>query len=994
MIKFLQINVGVRRAAQDLTLGLARRWDVDVLIISEQHRSLQETDGWFADTSNRSAVVVLSGVPVNHVGPQENGFRWIEIPGLRIYSCYWSPNCTIAEYTDFLLRLEMSIRNSSIPVLVAGDFNAKSGEWGSLRDDARGLLLADMIAALDLLVCNNGNSPTFVRGDSESIIDITITTRSMHSSVVNWKVLDDESLSLHRFIQYGVGSDNQQAQPPQAGWSMGRFDSHLLAVALAVTPRRGNSSQISADEDADSLVEWIRRATALCTTGRPGKVRKPPVHWWNKRIEDLRRDCLKARRLFQRRRGRNGEAGAAQLEERWKALRKSLATEIKAAKEKCWGELIAMVDGDVWGKPYKVVTQRLKGYRKTPGLELPGRKESIIAELFPHAAGTLTRRYQQLENDSVPFTGEEVLACVSTFSNRKAPGPDGMPNEVVKAAAFSNPDQFCNLFNKCLEKGSFPRRWKNGKLVLIAKPGKPLDNPNAYRPICLLDGCGKLLEKLIVSRLRNSLVGEQDIASCQYGFRKGRSTLDALMQLKAYVHSATTGHAHHHRLVGILTLDVRNAFNSAPRDHILAAFEDRNIPNGISRLCEAYLSHRRITVEGTAGGSGFSREVNCGVPQGSVLGPDLWNLFYDDLLRTPMPHGVALIAFADDVAVISTALVPVLLEESLEEAFNLINGWMEGHGLQLAAEKTEALVITKRRVHNEIAVNCAGHRISSSQSLRYLGVQLDKKFGFWEHACITAVGAEKMARQLGCLMPNLGGPRQKSRRLLTSVTTSKLLYAAPFWSPSMEKRGWKKIAEVHRRSQLRTACCFRTVSYAAAAVVSGIPPIRLLAKERSAIYSGCEKKTARSNLFSEWQREWEVAREGRWTHRLIRDLNRWCGRNFGEVSFHLTQVLTGHGCFAAYLKRFGIQESDSCAQCGTSPDDPEHAIFQCDAWENWRRSTCAQLDIETLSPDNVISTMLKSAVNWTAISKLLQRIMSTREAEERERQRISANVQG
>lgn len=69
--------------------------------------------------------------------------------------------------------------------------------------------------------------------------------------------------------------------------------------------------------------------------------------------------------------------------------------------------------------------------------------------------------------------------------------------------------------------------------------------------------------------------------------------------------------------------------------------------------------------------------------------------------------------------------------------------------------------------------------------------------------------------------------------------------------------------------------------------------------------------------------------------------------------FHMSQVLTGHGCFAAYLKIFKIQESDNCAQCGFSPNDVEHGFFYCDAWENWRRSTASELGVDILRPDNL-----------------------------------------
>lgn len=100
--------------------------------------------------------------------------------------------------------------------------------------------------------------------------------------------------------------------------------------------------------------------------------------------------------------------------------------------------------------------------------------------------------------------------------------------------------------------------------MLLRKPGKTLDNLAAYRPLCMLDSFGKLFEKLITRRIR-AYISDTGIAAVnQYGFKAGKSTVDAMSRvLTIYQNANGRGYAYN-LYVGMLTLDVKNAFNSAP----------------------------------------------------------------------------------------------------------------------------------------------------------------------------------------------------------------------------------------------------------------------------------------------------------------------------------------------------------------------------------------------------------------------------------------------
>jgi len=111
-------------------------------------------------------------------------------------------------------------------------------------------------------------------------------------------------------------------------------------------------------------------------------------------------------------------------------------------------------------------------------------------------------------------------------------------------------------------------------------------------------------------------------------------------------------------------------------------------------LLRSYMSDQELVVEGPQGGSRI--EVSCGVPQGSVLGPLLWNVFYDGLLRLDVPGGVDLVGFADDLAVIVRAHNADLVEMDGNPVLEMVGGWMSANGLQVAPQKSEAVVLTKK----------------------------------------------------------------------------------------------------------------------------------------------------------------------------------------------------------------------------------------------------------------------------------------------------------
>jgi hypothetical protein len=303
-------------------------------------------------------------------------------------------------------------------------------------------------------------------------------------------------------------------------------------------------------------------------------------------------------------------------------------------------------------------------------------------------------------------------------------------------------------------------------------------------------------------------------------------------------------------------------------------------------------------------------------------------------------------------------------------------------GLQLAGHKTEAVLITGRKKLETVVLEVNGHIITSQPSLKYLGVEIDARLTFKKHLETVGDKASVVCQALSRIMPNHGGARHCRRKLLASVISSIILYGAPIWAQALEKRSYRmKIASVYRLSALRVTSAFRTVSDDAICVVAGMPPIDILARERQYAYSqrdtlGPAESRSRARMISltDWQRRWSESSKGRWTFRLIPDVEVWISRRHGDVNFHLCQILTGHGCFRAYLHRFKHDDSPYCSLCPREQEDVEHVLFKCPRFDGERRILNARLG-EVCTIGNMVQLMLISEENWRAVTNAAASIM-------------------
>nr|CAI5821134.1 unnamed protein product [Callosobruchus analis] len=269
---------------------------VDILVVAEPNKIKIENSSWLADTRRDAAIYICNRQIKLYNSGKGSGFVWVDIGGIVLYSCYFSPNSEISEFEVSLHFLKESILEKNAQIMVCGDFNAKAPEWGMSYTDKRGEILTDWIAGLDLVIANNGNEPTFIRDSSRSVIDITLTTDRLSTTVCDWRVLDIESLSCHRYIQFKIGesSNNTSFYNRTRGWNLKRLDTTKFKSKLALKVQK--SDIIS----AETLIETL---TQVCDSSMPKRYssKRKSVYWWSEEIADTRKACIKAKRASAKR---------------------------------------------------------------------------------------------------------------------------------------------------------------------------------------------------------------------------------------------------------------------------------------------------------------------------------------------------------------------------------------------------------------------------------------------------------------------------------------------------------------------------------------------------------------------------------------------------------------------------------------------------------------------------------------------------------------------
>ena len=235
----------------------------------------------------------------------------------------------------------------------------------------------------------------------------------------------------------------------------------------------------------------------------------------------------------------------------------------------------------------------------------------------------------------------QIGSAIKELQNKKAAGPNSISSKILKNNKDVLSKPLCDLINLVFVSGTFPQQLKTAKIIPVHKKGDPLDCTND-RTISLLSNLGKLIEKLIHSRMNIFLENRKCFYKNQFGFRKKHSTNHTLITITEKIRDALDNNRYAY---GVF-LDFKKAFDSVNHRTLLLKlgyYCIRGIPHEL--IIKSYLTNRKHYTHINGVDSNTLTSTH-GIPQGSVPRPVLFLIYINDMIRviqhSEMHH------FADD----------------------------------------------------------------------------------------------------------------------------------------------------------------------------------------------------------------------------------------------------------------------------------------------------------------------------------------------------------
>ena len=661
---------------------------------------------------------------------------------------------TLQVHNIYRIRGDMPVSNFLVPgnSIICGDFNAHHEAWGH-RTDPEGEELLEAVSTTNTHVILNDGSPTHVLGGS---MDVTLVSKSL-ANRSSWEV-DPESLTSDHFgilltIHWVQVPEDDPHRPKwvtsRADWDQYRWNMETVLEDASPPPA----------DNLGAASEFVLHVLNAAADGAIPQVTSKPKRadqWYlNERVLRAKEEVNYCRRRY-------AATRSLQNRRRLASANNFLRSVTKEARQDAWVKWSSEMNNqttvrELWGRirqasgvphrpprhpdPVGKAEQLTTDFaaRCDPTKLHPRIQKALSSRESKRRVRVQTAKHLPHEADR-PFTIRE-LEQVLRGRRDSAPGDDGVLYSMIREALAELQFYILEVINASWAQSKLVDKWKQANIQPIPKPLQK----DAFRPISLLAVLSKVMERMVLYRLRWAA---GPLHPHLMGFLPGRGTMDAVTLVVS--HLSETKRTQSSRKAAAVFLDLEKAFEMTDHLVILDCLVSVGIRGHMLSWVEDFLKNRsgRVIYQGHP--AEFQTFSN-GTPQGSSLSPFLFNMVIHSLLQVNMPKGVKVVAYADDLAIVA---VHIRAPEQLQLAVNRVATECDELGLSISAPKTKAMSFTR---DPEVPISIHGQPLEWVSNFRYLGVTLDRHLKFNRYAVTLRARIQKRLNAMVAVSGSPGG---------------------------------------------------------------------------------------------------------------------------------------------------------------------------------------------------------------------------------------------
>lgn len=650
---------------------------------------------------------------------------------------YHSPSASHGDFVRFLEDIveEVIIRGDC---MVIGDFNIdfmiNSFYTKKLQTTMHSLGMKQYV-----------NSPTRITKDSQTIIDLLFANKEVHIQVIHEPKITDHAwiridLNVNKFV-------NKYREFSARDYNNFNIDEFNKLLENEVKLVQGIDASAKARKFVDNIVG------ALDATAPKKNFRIPKVwegkKWYSDEIREAanRRDEAYSKALYE------------DTDQNWlqfKSERNTVVNLIRAKKKEYYENLIDYNKGNptsMWKALKEILKGEPMGIKKIEDIDfeiLGNIEECNIADKFNLYYVQSINNIVNSINGSRPGCRDKRIIYVIESSEiienfemirmkdleevvmtlpKKRGTEEGITSDILKAVFYVIKEEFVDVINSSLREGCCPDSWKTSTIIPIPKVEKAR-KASDYRPINMLPIFEKVLELVVKKQIETYLENNDIITEHQSGFRKQYSCETAIQTvIDEWKLIVSKG-----EMVGVIFMDLKRAFETIDRDRLIEKLYQYGIRGMVLDWLKSYLNNRTQQVRFDYK---WSKQISTvyGVPQGSVLGPLLFIVYINDIIKA-CPEGCNIKMFADDTLIYVTGESSAEIESKMTVAFNTVEEWMNINKLKMNAGKTKYMIVKsiRKEQRGNITVKCLdGTEIERVEIMKYLGIIIDDRLRFKDH---------------------------------------------------------------------------------------------------------------------------------------------------------------------------------------------------------------------------------------------------------------------